>query len=146
MTLNRWDPLRDLLNFQERINRLAHLPFQERCAITGPSWNPPVNVLETPDAYIFRMDLPGVGKDQISVEVRGNRLIIQGERALAEEAGITAYHSVECKAGCFQRAFNLPGLVNVDEAKATYVDGVLEVVLPKAQEFGRAGVTIVCLR
>ena len=145
MTLNRWDPLRDLLNFQEKMNRIAHLPFEERCAITGPAWNPPVDVVETPDAYIFRVDLPGVGKDQINVEVRGSRLVIQGERPVTDEPAIAAYHSVECKTGCFQRTFSLPGLVNVDDAKATYVDGVLEVVLPKAQDFGRTGVTVVCL-
>lgn len=145
MTLNRWDPLRDLLNFQEKVNRLAHRHFEERCAFTGPTWGPPVDVLETPDSYIFRVDLPGVGRDQISIEVRGTRLIIQGERPAPDEPPITAYHRMECKTGRFQRTFNLQGLVNVDDAKATYVDGVLEVVLPKAQEFGRAGVTIVCL-
>lgn len=145
MTLNRWDPMRDLLNFQEKLNRLAHRPFEERCALTGPTWTPPVDVLETPDVYMFRMDLPGVSRDNISIEVRGSRLVIQGERPVPEEPPIAAYHSVECKTGCFQRTFSLPGLVNVDDAKATYVDGVLELVLPKAQEFGRAGVTVVCL-
>jgi len=104
-----------------------------------------VDVLETPDSYIFRVDLPGVGKEQINIEVRGSRLIIQGERSVPDEPPIAAYHNVECKTGCFQRSFSLPGLVNVDDAKATYVDGVLEIVLPKAQEFGRAGVTVVCL-
>ncbi len=62
MTLNRWDPLRDLLNFQERMNRFVEIRTQKTLFQRSAVWSPLVDMLETPDAYIFRAELPGVGK------------------------------------------------------------------------------------
>ena len=146
MTLNRWDPLKDLLNFQEKMNKLADSYLAEGVRTRRARWNPVVDILETPDAYVFRMDLPGVGKDRINVEIRGNQLSIHGERPLDAEAHFAAYHSVERGTGFFERSFTLPGNVDADNAEATYDDGVLDLVLPKSQETGRKTVAVVYLR
>ncbi len=146
MTLNRWDPLRDLLNFQERMNRAMDSAFFEAISRPTPAWTPVVDVLETPEAYIFRADLPGVGKDRISIEVIGNRLIIRGERTPKAESGLTSYHRLERESGYFERSFGLPGDVDVERAEATYEDGVLQLVLPKSEsELRPRSMTIVCL-
>ncbi len=145
MTLNRWDPFRDLLNFHEKMNRVAHQAFDECGLGRAGTWGPKVDVLETPEAFIFRADLPGVGRDQINIEISGNQLVISGERGLEEEPPIAAYHNVERETGCFRRTFKLPSDVDVNGASATYVDGVLQLVLPKTRESVEAGVTVVCL-
>ena len=121
MTLNRWDPLRDLLNFQERMNRLMDAAFDEN--VCGPlarqrCWKPAVDILETPESYIFRLDLPGVGKDNINIEIEGTRLTVTGVRVLESEPRMAAYHSLERQTGYFEQHYRLPGAVDQDNCKA----------------------------
>jgi HSP20 family protein len=134
MTLNRWDPFRDLLNFQENVNRIIERRFHEDRVTRGACWYPSVDMLETPDSYIFRAELPGVGIENIDIEVRHRRLRLAGVRLMEAEPEIAAYHSIERVHGQFERIFVLPGDVDVDQVKAKYVDGVLEIVLPKSEE------------
>jgi len=146
MTLNRWDPLKDLLNFQEKVNRVMHATLSERCQVSGTCWCPLVDMLETPDAYLIRAELPGVGLDNINIEIRNRRLAISGQRSFESEPALAAYIRIERVHGAFERVFNLPGDVDVNAIKAKYVDGILEIHLPKAQEEATAGITIVTLR
>jgi HSP20 family protein len=134
MTLNRWDPFRDLLNFQDKVHRLIESKFHEDRVSRGVCWYPPVDMLETPDSYIFRAELPGVGIDNIDIEVRNRRLKVSGVRPVEAEPVIAAYHSIERVHGQFERIFALPGDVDVDKIKAKYLDGLLEIVLPKSKE------------
>ncbi len=85
MTLNRWDPFRDLLNFQEKVNRIIDMKFHEKRGTRGACWCPAVDMLETPDSYIFRAELPGVGIDNIDIEVRHRRLTLSGVRPVESE-------------------------------------------------------------
>jgi HSP20 family protein len=134
MTLNRWDPLKDLLNFQDRMHRVVVSACGEGLLKRSACWCPVVDVLETPEAFIFRADLPGVGRDNINIEVRGNRLKISGQRPQPTQDTLAVYHSCERSCGFFERTFNLPGLIDVDAAQANYDDGILEVIIPKARE------------
>jgi HSP20 family protein len=145
MTLNRWDPLKDLLSFQERMISLADSSLAEGVSRRRTWWKPLFDVLETPEAYVFRADLPGVGRDGINIEIHGNRLTISGERRMDAEAHFAAYHSMEREIGLFERSFTLPGNVDVDRAKAKYEDGVLNLVLPKSLRERKRGITVVCL-
>ncbi|MGO9567555.1 MAG: Hsp20/alpha crystallin family protein [Desulfomonilaceae bacterium] len=146
MTLNRWDPLRDLLNFQEKMSRLLDVCGEEGTCKRAASWCPTVDILETPDGYLFRAELPGVGRENINIEVRGNRLVLSGERPIESEPRITAYRRMERVHGFFERSFQLPGKVDVEKAEARYVDGILEVFLPKSQEDHNRSVNVVYLR
>jgi HSP20 family protein len=146
MTLNRWDPLRDLLNFQERMNRLVDSSLEERAYKRAACWCPVVDILETPDGYIFRAELPGVGKDNITIEVRGNRLVLAGERPLESEPQWAAYLSIERVHGAFERSFPIPGRIDVEKAEATYEDGILEVFLPKSLGESEPNIRVVCVR
>ncbi len=145
MTLNRWDPLRDLLNFQERVSRLIDSTPEESALRRQACWCPVVDMLETPEAYIFRAELPGVGRENINIEVRGKRLRIYGERSLEAEPAIAAYHSIERVHGMFERSFTLPGEVDIDLAEAKYEDGMLEVILPKSHEIRERSISVVGL-
>lgn len=146
MTLNRWDPLRDLLNFQERVNRIIDSKTEEWASRRQTHWSPVVDVLETADAYIFRVELPGVGRDNITIEVTGSRLRLFGERPMEAEPAVAAYRSIERNHGAFERTFTLPGQVDVDRAEAVFSDGLLEITLPKALQEHEQRVSVVCLR
>jgi HSP20 family protein len=146
MTLNRWDPLRDLLNFQEKMNRFVEIRTQRTLFQRSAVWTPLVDLLETPDAYIFRAELPGVGKKNISIEIQGRRLKLSGERHLESEPQLAAYHSVERAHGPFERSFNLPDDADVEKAEARYEDGILEVYVPKSDEEPERILTVVTLR
>jgi HSP20 family protein len=146
MTLNRWDPFRDLLNVQERVHRCLDYGSEDWVAKRQTCWCPPTDVLETPDKYILRIELPGVGKENISIELAGNRLRLYGERLAESEPALAAYHSIERVHGLFERTFTLPGEVDPDGAEASYSDGILEIVLPKAEHRKEARVMVVWRR
>ena len=81
-------------------------------------------------------------KDDICIEVDGNRLAISGERKFEQEEKKENYHFVERSYGKFYRSFTLPAIVQADKIDATYKDGVLEVNLPKKEEVKPKKVTI----
>jgi HSP20 family protein len=120
----RWDPLRDLLDVQQRMNRLAQ----------GPAgWTPSVDLLETADSYVVTIELPGVTRQDIHLEVHDGRLTITGnrrERALACEQ----YHRIERGHGPFSRSFQLPMPIDSDRISADLKDGVLTVTCPKSSD------------
>lgn len=125
MAFARWDPIRDLLAIQQRLDRFA----------PGPAgWSPPVDLLETPDAYLVVAELPGVIREDLSISMHDDgRLTIAGVRRerLGEE-----YHRVERGHGNFSRTFHLPIPVDADRITADLHDGVLTVSCPKAPDGG----------
>lgn len=132
MAINRWDPFRDLLNLQEKMNRLFEeslMPRREM--IYGGSWIPPVDVYETEDEITAIAELPGMKSNEIVVEVRENILTIKGDRKPEATVENEKYHHLERNNGKFHRVFSLPSKVDGDKVKATYSRGVLEVRLPK---------------
>lgn len=119
------DPLRDLRTFQERLERLAH-PHQE-------PWTPPVDVYETPVAYVLTVEVPGLTREQVELAVEDTRLTMRGRRV--ENQGGNAepvhYHLVERGSGSFARSFEFGHKVDVEAISADLVDGVLTITLPK---------------
>jgi HSP20 family protein len=120
----RWDPLRDLLAIQHRLERIAS---------SGPQgWAPAVDLCETADAFIVTAELPGLGRDQINIQVNEGRLTLQGRRDA--RVPCEQYHQVERGHGEFARTFSLPSGVDVEGISADLRDGVLTVTLPKSPE------------
>ena len=119
------DPLRDLRAWQERLERLAH-PHQE-------PWTPPIDVYETPSAYVITVEVPGVPRERIHLAVEDDRLTIRGARL--EGGGRAAdpvhYHLVERGYGTFARSFEFAQKVEIDGVQADLAEGVLTVTLPK---------------
>jgi HSP20 family protein len=97
------------------------------------TWAPPVDIFEKGDDLVIRAELPGVEKDEIDISVEDNRLVIQGERQ--REQGFNEDHAyrLERSFGSFVRSFMLPKTVDASKIAATYVNGVLEVTVPKAE-------------
>ena len=121
MAFARWDPIRDLLAIQQRLDRFAP---------AAAGWTPPVDLIETDDAYVVVAELPGVDRDDLSISMHDDsRLTIAGVRR--ERPG-EEYHRVERGHGCFSRTFHLPIPVDADRITADLHEGVLTVTCPKA--------------
>lgn len=136
MELIRWEPFDGLNRIQARINDLFEESFRPR-TLSNPAggvWIPPVDVLESRDSYLIRAELPGMKKEDFTLEVKDGTLNLSGERKFEEPANGVEYHRVERVAGKFIRSFSLPQTVKSDEIKASYRDGILEVHVPKAEE------------
>jgi HSP20 family protein len=95
---------------------------------------PPVDIYETEDSLVFKAELPGVTKEDITVEVKDNTMTLKGEKKFQKEVKEENYHRVERAYGNFQRAFTLPGMVDQEKVKAKFKDGILEIVLPKSEK------------
>ncbi|MBE0515055.1 Hsp20/alpha crystallin family protein [Sulfurimonas sp.] len=96
-------------------------------------FKPAVNTREGKDAYHIDVDLPGVKKEDISVDVENNILSISGKRETKSEVKEEDYYRVESSYGKFERSFTLPEKVDAENIRAACEDGVLEVVIPKLQ-------------
>ena len=123
MAFTRWDPLRDLLALQERIDRLTE------AGDTG--WTPPVDLYETVDRYVLTAELPGLTREDLEIRFLDGQLQIQGQRPSAR-VPCEQYHRVERGHGPFLRRFALPAPVDADRISADLKDGVLTVTIPKA--------------
>ena len=137
MALMRWDPFKELLTLQERMNRLFDevLPkAREEEGLARGVWSPAVDIYETEDSIVLKAELPGISKDDVTVEVKDNVLVLKGEKRFEKDVKEENYHRMERAYGAFQRSFTLPNIVDKNRIKARYKDGILEVILPKAEE------------
>ncbi len=138
MAIMRWmDPFKDLATIQERMNQifedaLSRSRGREEGLRTG-MWMPAVDIYEKNDSIVVKAELPGVDRNQISVEVKDGVLTLKGERKFEKEVKEENYHRIERSYGSFQRSFSLPVSVDQEKVKANYRDGVLEIELPKRE-------------
>ena len=139
MTTSQFDPFRDLLSLQERMNRM----FQESLSRSrgddedgsaAGSWKPPVDIYEGTDRVVLRADLPGVQQEDIDLRIENGALRLKGERRMPDGLKPEDYHRVERPFGVFVRVFSLPTSVDATKVHAEYKHGILEVTLPKRQE------------
>ena len=137
MSVVKWDPLRDLVSIQERMNRLFEQTLSRSRSeegIAASTWAPAVDIYETPESIVMKADLPGLSREDIGIEIRDATLILKGERRFAKEVEQENYLRIERAYGTFQRSFTLPATIQQDKIRAIFHDGVLELRLPKAEE------------
>jgi HSP20 family protein len=137
MAMVRWEPVRDLLTLQERMNRMLDNQYRgsndEDWALGG-SWAPAVDIYEKDGNIVLKAELPGVDPKDVDVRVENNLLTLKGERKFDNEVKRDNYHRVERSYGAFSRSFTLPNVVDTGNIKAEYRDGVLHMTLPKREE------------
>ena len=135
MSSTQWDPFRELLALQERMNRLFDQTFSRSRSQTGDigggTWSPAVDLYEAQDSLILKAELPGVEQSEIELRVDDNRISLRGERRLKEAVNQEHFHRMERAFGPFSRSFTLPTPVDADQVKAEFKNGILMVVLPK---------------
>jgi len=140
MLITRFDPFREFANLQERMeyfNRLFNSVESSQEA-ERVDFIPSVNTREADDAYYIEVDLPGVKKENISIDVKDNILTISGERVIEDKRKDDEFYRVESVYGKFARSFTLPEDVDSDKIEAKAQNGVLVVKIPKVQVVDKA--------
>jgi HSP20 family protein len=139
MTIVRWEPLRELGTLQTEMNRLFNTVFDGPGA-TAPNggtmrrWMPAMDLLEAGDHFVLRADLPGLGEDDVAIEIEDGTLSISGERKAEHESEQEGYYRVERATGAFHRSLTLPKGIDAEAVTARFDRGVLEVRIPKPAE------------
>ena len=134
----QWNPLQDLMVLQDRMNRLFEDATQRRNQAEAASgdeferadWTPAADIYETESDYLIAMDLPGIDRQALEIDVDDNRLVVRGTRPISE----SKQHRSERPKGKFLRTFSVPGSVDQGKIGAEYKDGVLQIRLPKRGE------------
>ncbi|MBU1163087.1 MAG: Hsp20/alpha crystallin family protein [Proteobacteria bacterium] len=138
MTIVRWDPLRNVATLQDRINLIFNEAFAGskdfEDEVSMSAWRPVVDIFDTNNAIVIKAELPGIKKDDVSVDVKDNVLTIKGERSFSKEIKEENYYRKERSFGKFQRSFTLPEAIEPAGIKANFKNGVLEIEVPKAEE------------
>ncbi len=140
MAIHRWDPNRDLMQLQERMNRLFEDVFARSAAAGGAEpvlsggWTPAVDIFEQSDRYVLRADLPGVPSGDVEIAVENGTLSVRGERKSDPAVPREAFLRMERATGKFSVDIALPPTVDRDGIQAAQRDGVLEIVLPKKEK------------
>ena len=119
-----WDPARDLLTMQERLESLF--------GRAAPGWVPPVDLLERADSYVLTVELPGLKREDVRIEGGHETLVVSGQRP-SPACCPGRYQQLERGQGSFSRSFRFTHPIAVDEIKAELADGILTITVPKSK-------------
>lgn len=135
MSMKKWDPFRDLMSIQDRVNQLFDdtLAMSKRGAeeFCSGNWAPPVDIYETGSHVVLKAEIPGISQEAIDIKIEDNLLILKGERKFEKKTDDETYYRIERSYGTFMRSFTLPNSVDQEGVKATYDAGVLKILMPK---------------
>ncbi len=135
--ITRWDPFREFVTLQDRMNRLfrdPRGPVGQDEALTTTAFAPPVDVYEDEHNVTLKIEVPGIDEKDIDVRIENNTLTVHGERKFEKDEKEENYRRVERQYGSFTRTFSLPSTVNHDNVQADYDKGVLKIKLAKKAE------------
>jgi len=137
MAIVRWDPVRELVVMQDRLNRffddLGRRTDDD--VMSRGDWMPAVDIYQSDaNEVVLKAELPGLKREDIDVKVENNTLTIKGERRQDVEVKKEHFHRVERSYGAFSRSFSLPSTIDSGNVRADYHDGVLTVSLPLREE------------
>jgi HSP20 family protein len=133
--LIRWNPFREVVGLQQDVNKLLE-GFTRRMSPAEPNalWSPVVDIYEDDGSYVLKAELPGLAKDDVELLIENRTLTLRGERKMEKEVKQEDFHQIERSYGRFVRSFTLPAFVDEGKIVATFKEGILEIVLPKAEE------------
>jgi HSP20 family protein len=141
-TMMRWDPFQDLRSAQDEMAQMSpmlahalglHTQQGNDRAMTR-AWAPALDISERKDAYLVTVELPGITPEDLDITMEDGLLTIQGERQFTSESSEQQFHRVERRYGAFRRSITLPAHVMAEEIQASFEDGVLQILVPKAEE------------
>jgi HSP20 family protein len=130
MTIVRYEPWALLSRFQRQLDRALN-ETAEDASSASVSWIPHVDIREEAERFVVVADLPGVEAKDISVTAEKGVLTVRGERRSEKKSTADGYERVERATGTFLRRFTLPESADAEAIKATHVNGVLEISIPK---------------
>ena len=136
MAITRYSPISDLVSLRDAMDQLFQESFIRPTAWSGVAAGQlavPVDLWETKDAYHLRADLPGLTPEDLEINVTGDTVQLSGEQRTQTDASNDGWLRQERRTGKFQRTFTLPMQIESSNVSATFTNGVLELVLPKAE-------------
>ena len=137
--LTRWDPFREFVTIQDRMNRLFRDSYgtegtKEAEALTTGTFAPAVDVYEDEHNITLKIEVPGIDEKDIDVRIENHTLTVHGERTFEKEEKEENFRRVERQYGSFTRTFTLPNTVDHEKVQADYDKGVLKITLAKKAE------------
>jgi HSP20 family protein len=137
MAITRFDPFRDVLALQNRMNSI----FQEYNRsnqgdgdLVSAAFAPPVDIYEDEHKIVLKLEVPGLKESDLDIQLENNVLTVKGERKFDKEEKEENFHRIERRYGSFYRSFTIPNTVNPESVKASYEAGVLRLELEKRAE------------
>jgi HSP20 family protein len=134
MAITRWDPFREAVALQHRVNSLFRELNDGDDARTTASFVPAVDIYEDALKVVLKLEVPGIEEKDLDVRVENHTLTVKGERKFEAEEKEQNFHRIERRYGSFYRAFTLPSTVDTENVKAKYAAGVLKLELAKKAE------------
>jgi HSP20 family protein len=142
-TMMRWDPFQDLRSAQDQMAQMGQMSpmlahalglHTQQGSATATAWAPALDISERKDAYLVTVELPGLKPEDLDITMEDGLLTIQGERQFTHESSEQQFHRVERRYGAFRRSITLPAHVTAEGIQASFEDGVLQILVPKAEE------------
>jgi HSP20 family protein len=135
MNIVKWDPIREMEEVSNRLNRIfRRTPAANeggRELLTVADWSPTADITESDNAYLIKAEIPGVKKEDVKVTIQDGMLTVLGERKLEKEEKGMKFHRIERSYGSFLRSFQLPDDADENSVKAEFKDGLLNVTVAK---------------
>jgi HSP20 family protein len=134
MAITRWDPFREVVALQNRVNSLFREMNDGDSPLTTASFVPAVDIYEDSKKVVLKLEVPGMDEKDLDVRVENNTLTVKGERKFEKEEKEENFHRIERRYGSFYRAFTLPSTVDTEHVGASYNAGILKLELNKKPE------------
>lgn len=131
MAIVRWDPIKDIMSIQERINKVFDSTFSGDKDASSGEWTPPVDIYETENEIVLMAELPGMTEDNLDIQISEGVLTLKGEKKLPIDKESDNFHRLERPYGKFTRSFALPSTLDLNSIKAKLKDGLLRISLNK---------------
>lgn len=134
MAITRWDPFREVVALQNRVNSLFRDFNEGESSMTASNFIPAADIYEDEKKIVLKLEVPGIPEKDLDIRVENNTLTVKGERKLEKEEKEENFHRIERRYGSFFRAFTLPTSVETENIDASYENGVLKLELKKKPE------------
>ena len=134
MAITRWDPFRDVVVLQNRLNSLFGDFNGGNEPVAAASFTPAVDIYEDNQKVVLKLEVPGIEEKDLDIRVENHTLTVKGERKFEKEEKEENFHRIERRYGSFYRAFTLPSTVDTENVDAKYNAGVLKIELKKKAE------------
>ena len=134
MAITRWDPFREVVALQNRVNSLFRDLNEGDDPVAAASFVPAVDIYEDAQKVMLKLEVPGIDQKDLDVRVENHTLTVKGERKFEKEEKEENFHRIERRYGSFYRAFTLPSTVDTESVAANYNAGVLKLELKKKPE------------
>jgi HSP20 family protein len=134
MAITRWDPFREVVALQNRVNSLFRDMNGDNDPLAAASFVPAVDIYEDAQKVVLKLEVPGIDEKDLDVRVENHTLTVKGERKFEAEEKEQNFHRIERRYGSFYRTFTLPSTVDTENVAASYNAGVLKLELAKKPE------------